>query len=191
TGRGRSRAMEGWGEEAAVSWDGDAGGDHVLPQRDGPGGFIDRQGDAEQRQAKQQSRRDRHDDKSRVYQPGGAKMDAAIDEIERAIEHVWPWHQDHAWADRNQAQGRAELVANRQRADRTGDKRRAEWLEEYVCAIAGYGATQNSAGSGTPEEHPGRARGPAAEVSRQGHGPRRGREREKPCRSGWRPCDSR
>ena len=44
-------------------------------------------------------------------------MDTAVDEVERAIEHMRPGHQDHAWADRDQAQGRAELVANRQRAD--------------------------------------------------------------------------
>src|SRR5215831_1728656 len=106
-------------------------------------------------------------------------MDAAIDEVERAIEHVRPWHQDHAWADRNQAQGRAELVANRQRADQTSDKRRAEWLEEYVCAIAGYGATQNSAGSGTPKDQRGRDLVLDAEDYRERYGTRRGREREK------------
>jgi len=90
------------GEEDAVSGDGDAGSDDVLPQRDGPAGLIDRQGDAEQRQAEQQSRRDRHDDEPCIGQARGAEMDAAIDEVERAIEDVRPGHQHHAWADRDQ-----------------------------------------------------------------------------------------
>src|SRR5437762_13692831 len=106
----------------------------------------------------QQSRRDRDDDKPRIYQPGGAKMDTAIDEVERAIEYVRPRHQDHARADRDQPQRRTELVANRQRAYHAGDKRRAEWLDEGVCAIARYGATQNGAGSGTHEDESGRDR---------------------------------
>src|SRR5262249_17138437 len=88
-----------------------------------------------------------------------------------------------------EAEGRAELVANRQRADQTTDKRRAEWLEEYVCAIAGYGATQNSAGSGTPKDQRGRDRGLDAEDYRERYGTRRGGQCEKPRRSGWRRRD--
>jgi len=28
---------------------------------------------------------------------GGAEMDAARDQVQRAIEDMRPWHQDHAW----------------------------------------------------------------------------------------------
>jgi len=62
-------------------------------------------------------------------------------------------------------------------------------LDEGVCAIARYDATQNGAGRGTHEDESGRDRVLDAEDYRQRHGPRRGCEREKPCRRGWRPRD--
>ena len=138
-------------EKDTVGRDGDTGSDHVLPQRDGPAGLIDRQRDAEQRQAEQQARRDRHDDEPCIGQARGAEMDAAIDEVERAIEDVRPRHQDHARADRDQPQRGTQLVANRQAADDAGDERRAERLEKDVCAHTRHAAPQNGTGSGTHE----------------------------------------
>src|SRR5262249_15257124 len=114
---------------------------------------------------------------------------AAVDEVERTVENVRTEHQNHAGADRNQAQGRAQLVANRQGADHPGDQRRAKRLDERVCAVAGYGTTQNGADSGAYEyQH--RSNGMLdAENHRKRHGARPGSEREKPCRSAWRGRD--
>ena len=51
-------------KEDTVGCNGDTGGDDVLPQGHGPAGLIDRQGDAEEREPKQQPRRDRHNDEA-------------------------------------------------------------------------------------------------------------------------------
>src|SRR6516165_9338870 len=86
-----------------------------------------------------------------ITRAGGAEMDAAVDEVERAIEDVRPRHQHHARADRNKAQRGTQLVADRQGADDAGHERRAERLEEDVCARPRHAAPQNGAGRGTHE----------------------------------------
>jgi hypothetical protein len=75
----------------AVGGDSDAGGDHVLRQGHGSTRLIDRQGDAEKGQSKQQPRRDHHDHEPRINQAGGAKMDSALDEVQRTAKQMRPW----------------------------------------------------------------------------------------------------
>ena len=141
------------------------------------------------RQAQQQSGRDRDDDEAGIDQPGGAEMDAAGDKVQRAIEEVRSRHQDHAWADRDEAQRRAQIVAHRQRADQAGEQRRAEWLQENVRAELGERAAQNGAGAGAHEyQHRGNEM-LDTEDHRQRHGARRRRKREQPCRRRRRPRD--
>jgi hypothetical protein len=39
-----------------------------------------------------------------VHQSGGAEMNPVFDQVQRSIEYVRARNQDHAWADRNEAQ---------------------------------------------------------------------------------------
>ena len=54
-------------------------------------------------QSKQQPRRDDHNYEPCINQAGGAKMDSALDEVQRTAKHMRPWHQNHARADRDEA----------------------------------------------------------------------------------------
>ena len=56
-------------------------------------------------------------------------------EVHHAVEHVRSRHQNHAWADRDQAQGRTQLIAHRQRANNASKQCRAERLQQRVCAV--------------------------------------------------------
>ena len=38
-----------------------------------------------------------------VNQAGSAEMDSALDEVQRTVKHMRPWHQNHARADRDKA----------------------------------------------------------------------------------------
>ena len=79
-------------------------------------------------------------------------MDTAADKVKRAVEEVRSRHQHHAWADRDQAQRRAQIVADRQRANEAGENRRAEWLDEVVGAPLRNRAAQNGADAGAHED---------------------------------------
>ena len=78
-------------------------------------------------------------------------MDTAMEKIQHAVEDGWSGHKDHAWADRDQAQGRAQLVSNSQRADNAGEQGRAEWLQEDVGAVVRQAPAKNGAGRRTHE----------------------------------------
>ena len=66
-------------------------------------GLVRRQRNAHERQSEHQSGRDRRDQEPGVGQARGAEMNPSPDEVQRAIEHMRPRHQDHARADRDQA----------------------------------------------------------------------------------------
>ena len=66
-------------------------------------GRIDRQRGAEESKTQQHSSRNRQHDEQRIDQPSGPEMDAACDEVQRAVEKVRSGYQDHARADRDQA----------------------------------------------------------------------------------------
>jgi hypothetical protein len=83
-------------------------------------------------------------------------MDAAVDEIQRAIEDVRSRHQHHARTDRDEAQRRTQLIAHCQRADNSSQNRRAEWLDEDVRTPLCQGTAQKGAGTGAREYQHGR-----------------------------------
>ncbi len=66
-------------------------------------------------------------------------------------------YQNHAWADRDETQRRAQIKAHRQRTNNAGEQRRAERLQERIAAIPRERAAQNGAGRRTRDyEHHGR-----------------------------------
>ena len=93
-------------------------------------------------------------DEPGIDQAGGTQMHAALDEIQRAIQHRRSRHQNHARANRDKAQRRTQVVADRQSADNAGEQRRTEWLQEDVGAVLRQAAAKNSAGACADEyEH--------------------------------------
>ena len=83
--------------------------------------------------------------RSRIRQACGAEMDAAPDDVQRAIEHMRSRHKDHAWTDRAGRSDELNWIANRQRADDAGEQCRAEWLQQDVRAVLRQAAAQNGA----------------------------------------------
>ena len=144
--------VSGFEKKTAVAGHRDSRRDDVMPQGDGPPRRIDRQRDAEQRQAQQQAGRDRDHDEAGIKQTGGAEMDTAADEVKGPIEDVRPRHQNHAWADRDEAQRRTQIVADRQPADNTGEKCCAEWLYKVVSTHLSERAPHERARAGARED---------------------------------------
>ncbi len=142
TGHG---SMSSGVKEDAVSCDGDAGGDDVLPDRNGPAGCIGRQCDAKRSPDPAAIPRDRDNDERRIDQAGGAKVNPAVDQIERAVEEMRPRHQDHARTDRDQAQRGAESMRPRARRP-SRRERRAERLKKRFALNFAKPATQDGAG---------------------------------------------
>ena len=81
-------------------------------------------------------------------------MDARRGEVDHAIEHVRPGHQDHAGADSDQAQRGAELVAHRDRADNPSQQCRAEGLQEDIAAVLADDAPQNGTARRADDDEP-------------------------------------
>jgi hypothetical protein len=91
-------------KEDAVGGNSDAGGDHVEPQGHGPAGLIYRQGNTQKGESEQQPVEIAITMSPAKIMRAAPRSDTAIDKIQCAIEHGRPRHQDHAWADRDQAQ---------------------------------------------------------------------------------------
>jgi hypothetical protein len=54
-------------------------------------------------------------------------------------------HQDHAWANSNQAHWRTQLIPHREGAYNAGEQRRTERLQESIGAVMRKDATENGA----------------------------------------------
>jgi hypothetical protein len=131
----------------AVSGHRNAGRDHVEPQGHGSAGIIYGQGNAQGGEPEQQSGRD----EPGVDHAGSAETHTSLDKIECAIEDGGAAHQDHAGANRDQAQRRAQMIANRQRSDDAREQGRGQWLQKDVCAQVGQTAAKQGAGGRTHE----------------------------------------
>jgi len=83
--------------------------------------------------------------RDRVKKARGAQTDPCHAEIHHAIQHMWSGHQDHAWADSNQAQWRTHLIPHRQGAYNAGEQRRTERLQESIGAVMRQDAAENGA----------------------------------------------
>jgi hypothetical protein len=116
-------------------------------------------------------------------------MDARRGEVDHAIEHVRPWHQDHARADGDQAQRGAELVSHRDRANDAGEQCRAEWLQQDVAAVPVDDASQNGTARRADDDERDCGEMLNAEQHRQCSSAGRGRERGQPRRRRWRLRD--
>src|SRR5262249_41065333 len=92
------------------------------------------------------------DDEPGITQPGGTEMDTAADQIKGPIEDVRPRHQNHAWADGDEAQRRTQIVADRQPADDTGENCCAEWLNKVVLTHLRERAPHDGARAGACED---------------------------------------
>src|SRR6516162_8887108 len=80
-------------------------------------------------------------------------MNASANQVEPAIEDVRPGYQNHAGADRNKTQRRAQLIMNGDRTNESGEKRRAEWLNEYVGTQSRNKSAQYRSDSRTYEDN--------------------------------------
>jgi hypothetical protein len=109
-------------------------------------------------------------------------MDAASQKVQSAVEEVRSGHQDHARADRDEAQGRAQVVADRQRADKSREDRRAEWLNEIVCGQLAKHAAQDGPRAGAHEYQRCGNEMLDTEDNRQRCSTRSRCKREQPCR---------
>src|SRR5262244_2503159 len=74
-------------------------------------------------------------------------MDARRGEVDHAIEHVRPGHENHARADGDEAQRGTELVAHRDRANDASQQGRAEGLQQDVGAVLTDDAPQKGTAS--------------------------------------------
>ena len=57
-----------------------------------------------------------------MNQAGCAEVQAAVDEIGQTIEHMGPWHKDHARAERDEAERGDELEAEREGRKKAGEQ---------------------------------------------------------------------
>jgi len=105
------------------------------------------EGNAEQRQSQQQPRGDRDNDEPGIDQSSSAEPYPAVEEIEGAVEKMGAGHQDHARTNRDEAQRRAQVPADRHRADKPSESRRAERLQEEICTQPAQSAAHDRAGA--------------------------------------------
>src|ERR1700722_13806734 len=91
-------------EKYAIGENRNSRGDYVRPCGHTAADSIHGQRDAKKPESDQKPRRDRQDYQSGVHETSYAELDAGVDEIQRTIEYMRPWHKNHAWANRDQAQ---------------------------------------------------------------------------------------
>ena len=99
-----SNHLQRRGKEDAVGGDSDAGGDRVEPQ-----GTTLPASSTSKETPRSASPSSSPAEIAMTMSPregyaAGAEMNTAIDEIQRAIKDRWARHEDHAWADGDQAQ---------------------------------------------------------------------------------------
>ena len=108
-----------------------------------------RQIDAADRKPDEQSKTDDERDQARVANAGDAKRDARAQEIDRAVQEMRARNQDHARADRDEAQRRTDPKRNRDGADDAGEQGSAKRLDEGIATDAGQPPAQGRASTGT------------------------------------------
>ena len=94
----------------------------VLPQWDNSGGFGEREGNAAKHQPKQQTSGDRRSDQPGMNQAGCAEVEAAVNEVGQAVEHMGPRHKNHTRAECDEAQRGDELKAERDGRENAGEQ---------------------------------------------------------------------